>query len=527
MRIDWFVLELVIFKGSIFDIKIYFYLDWMRVIFLIVVSLISSWAFFYRKFYIEFEKKKVIFIVLTFLFVISIYLIVIRINLWIVLLGWDGLGLVSFFLVIYYQRDISYYSGIVTVLINRLGDIGIILSIYYIINFYSFDILIVLEDYANLFVVLLILGCFTKRAQFPFSSWLPLAIAAPTPISALVHSSTLVTAGVYIILRLNYIVKTDSVFTEYMILISLITMFIAGFIALFEVDIKKVIALSTLSQLGLIIIIALLGAEVMSFYHLLTHALFKALLFLCSGILIHNSLDTQDVRKFNLTYKINYLVMGVIIVCSLSLIGLPFLRGFYSKDYILEYVYIKNINIFFLLIVLLSTILTSVYSIRLLYLLGIIGKNSRVFLKMAKWESINWPLVSCYLFVLSLGRILGWILTGKLEIIYLTFSIKIINLFLIFIGIGLFIILIKTNNIKLVDYSLRILYITTFQGFFINKILNNIIYYSILSEFNLEQVLIKKNIELFNISFKYLLISKFIVFYRFIIVIVLLLLFFL
>merc|ERR1711984_45712 len=178
----------------------------------------------------------------------------------------------------------------------------------------------------KLFIFLIILSACTKRAQIPFSAWLPAAIAAPTPVSALVHSSTLVTAGVYLIIRLNYIFCSSSR-TNVLLFIGIITILLAGAAAIFEIDIKKVIALSTLSQLGVIIII-LGGMEpVLSFFHLLRHAYFKAILFICAGIIIHNIKDYQDIRKIRIILSNIPITIRVIIVANLSLCGLPFLRG--------------------------------------------------------------------------------------------------------------------------------------------------------------------------------------------------------
>jgi len=164
------------------------------------------------------------------------------------------------------------------------------------------------------------LGAFSKRAQFPFRAWLPIAIAAPTPISALVHSSTLVTAGVYLIIRFNWIIKNNRGVLILLLLLSLFTIFMSGLIALREIDIKKIIALSTLSQLGLIIFVVFVGNELISFFHLITHALFKAILFLCSGVLIHEFGGNQDIRSYKICVKINFLVVSVFflfVVCLL------------------------------------------------------------------------------------------------------------------------------------------------------------------------------------------------------------------
>merc|ERR1712033_108246 len=196
-------------------------------------------------------------------------------------------------------------------------------------------------------VLILALAGLTKRAQYPFSAWLPAAMAAPTPVSALVHSSTLVTAGVYLLVRFRIALDGSEV-QMVLLLLSRLTIFIAGLGANFEYDLKKIIALSTLSQLGVIISILCLGYANLAFFHLLRHALFKALLFICAGAVIHNIKDYQDVRVIGGLVSQIPLTTFCINLANLALCGRPFLAGFYSKDLILEIAFIRNINIFIL-----------------------------------------------------------------------------------------------------------------------------------------------------------------------------------
>lgn len=212
----------------------------------------------------------------------------------------------------------------------------------------------------------ILLGAVTKRAQIPFSAWLPMAMAAPTPVSALVHSSTLVTAGVYLIIRINNFYLGGALRMGLMY-ISICTIFMAGVGASLETDLKKIIALSTLSQLGVIIIILSVGYINLAFFHLLTHAIFKAILFLCAGVVIHGEGGSQDIRSMGLIYKLRPLVRMCMGLANLALSGFPFLSGFYSKDMLLEVVYMLNSNILLLTILCLATMLTILYSLRLSY----------------------------------------------------------------------------------------------------------------------------------------------------------------
>jgi NADH-ubiquinone oxidoreductase chain 5 len=203
---------------------------------------------------------------------------------------------------------------------------------------------------------------------------LPAAIAAPTPVSALVHSSTLVTAGVFLLIRFNFLL-VNRYFSYILIIIGIFTIILAGAAAINEIDIKKIIALSTLSQLGVIIITLGFQEPVLSFFHLLSHAYFKAILFICAGIIIHNIRDYQDIRKIRSISKNIPLTFRVLRVANLRLCGLPFLRGFYSKDLILECIIISDINLFNYILIMLGTILTVLYSLRISILLRISSRT--------------------------------------------------------------------------------------------------------------------------------------------------------
>jgi NADH-ubiquinone oxidoreductase chain 5 len=208
---------------------------------------------------------------------------------------------------------------------------------------------------------LVVLAAITKRAQIPFSAWLPAAIAAPTPISSLVHSSTLVTAGVYLIIRFNELLGIR----ELLFYLSVATIFISGLGANFETDIKKIIALSTLRQLGVMIISLSLGLVELAFFHLLIHALFKSLLFLCAGVYIHGFGDKQDIRSLGGVIECAPLTSFFFLGCSLALCGFPFMSGFYSKDLILEIFMMGNLNSLQFIFVIIATAFTVSYSLRL------------------------------------------------------------------------------------------------------------------------------------------------------------------
>nr|UDU84715.1 NADH dehydrogenase subunit 5 [Pyrgopsella youngi] len=356
-----------IFSWGSCDINMIFLFDWVSMMFLSFVLFISGSVFYYSGEYMEGEINLSRFIFLLAGFVGSMGLLIFSPNLVSILLGWDGLGLVSYCLVIYYQNYKSLNAGTLTVLSNRVGDVLILVAIVWMINFgdWSFISWIGKSNSFILVSFLIVLASLTKSAQIPFSAWLPAAMAAPTPVSSLVHSSTLVTAGIYLIIRLGWVY--DFWMNELLMIISVLTMFMAGLGACFEFDLKKIIALSTLSQLGLMMYSLSLGLVKVALFHLLMHALFKALLFMTAGCIIHGFKGWQDIRMMgNLMISLPY-ISSCFVISNLALSGMPFLSGFYSKDMILELSLMEELNLLSLFMLFLSTGLTVVYTFRLIY----------------------------------------------------------------------------------------------------------------------------------------------------------------
>nr|YP_010528878.1 NADH dehydrogenase subunit 5 [Scopula subpunctaria]UXW89750.1 NADH dehydrogenase subunit 5 [Scopula subpunctaria] len=415
-------------------------LDWMSLLFMMFVSLISSVVIYYSKSYMSSELNLMRFIILVLLFVFSMILLIISPNMISILLGWDGLGLVSYCLVIYYQNLKSYNAGMLTVLSNRIGDVLILMIISWMMNFGSWNYIFYLEFMKNDFCmkyigVMVILAAMTKSAQIPFSSWLPAAMAAPTPVSALVHSSTLVTAGVYLLIRFNLLL-VDTLFFKILLLISSLTMFMAGISANYEFDLKKIIALSTLSQLGLMMSILSMGMPLLAFFHLLTHAMFKALLFMCAGVVIHMMNDMQDIRfmgGISLYIPMTCLCMNI---SNMALCGIPFLAGFYSKDLILEMVSFSNFNFLIFLLYYISTGLTMFYTIRLTMYLMINDYNllSVYNLYDEDYTMVKSMLVLLFMSVVS-GSMLMWLIFYYPNMLYLPFNLKLMVIYVSFMGL--------------------------------------------------------------------------------------------
>nr|YP_004935151.1 NADH dehydrogenase subunit 5 [Kallima inachus]AES86221.1 NADH dehydrogenase subunit 5 [Kallima inachus] len=437
MLMEW---EIISFNSM--NIVMSILLDWMSLLFMMFVSLISSSVIFYSKSYMSSELNLNRFIILVLLFVFSMILLIISPNMISIFLGWDGLGLVSYCLIIYYQNMKSYNAGMLTALSNRIGDVMILMLISWMMNYGSWNYIFYLNfmsnDYSMKIIgILVILAAMTKSAQIPFSSWLPAAMAAPTPVSALVHSSTLVTAGVYLLIRFNMLL-VDMIFFKFLLLLSGLTMFMAGISANYEFDLKKIIALSTLSQLGLMMSILSMGMSDLAFFHLLTHAMFKALLFMCAGVLIHMMSDTQDIRYMGGISFYIPLTSLCLNISNLALCGLPFLAGFYSKDLILEMVSMSNLNLMIFFLYYMSTGLTMFYTIRLLFYLMINDYNLLVVYNLYDEDYVMLKSMFMLLFMsLTVGSFLSWMIFNYPYMIYLPFNLKMMVIYVVMIGLFL------------------------------------------------------------------------------------------
>nr|YP_054477.1 NADH dehydrogenase subunit 5 [Podura aquatica]AAT69339.1 NADH dehydrogenase subunit 5 [Podura aquatica] len=363
-------IEWEVFNMMTCSVEVIFLFDWMSCGFASTVCFISSMIMVYSSYYMADEVYVSRFVALVYLFVLSMLLLIYSPNILSVLLGWDGLGLVSYCLVIFYQTSKSAAAGMITVLTNRLGDIAILLSITWAVNLGGWNFMFLQLSLEGgswmmaLLTALLVFAAITKSAQIPFSAWLPAAMAAPTPVSALVHSSTLVTAGVYLLVRFHYTLG----FNLYLLILAVFTIFMSGVAAVFETDLKKVIALSTLSQLGVMMVTLSSGMVDLAFFHLVSHAMFKSLLFLCAGGFIHSNISIQDIRLMGGGLGLYMPLTSVMFLgSSLSLCGFPFLAGFYSKDLIIECFYGMESNFLIFFVLILATLLTFMYSFRLLF----------------------------------------------------------------------------------------------------------------------------------------------------------------
>nr|YP_009365214.1 NADH dehydrogenase subunit 5 [Spirula spirula]ARJ60731.1 NADH dehydrogenase subunit 5 [Spirula spirula] len=367
-------------SGSVeFDLVV----DWMSCSFSGLVCFISGCVMVFSMSYMKGDLNLFRFSLMVMLFVLSMNFLVFIPSLVSLLLGWDGLGLVSFCLVIYYQNSKSLAAGMLTVLMNRVGDCFVLGAISMTIVLGHWNMLCLWDFYGFVYVNLFIMiAGMTKSAQIPFSSWLPAAMAAPTPVSALVHSSTLVTAGVFLFIRFYSYLSSYYWFSTFMLYISIMTTIMSGVCALYEYDMKKIIALSTLSQLGVMMMSLGVGMPMLALFHLYTHAMFKALLFMCGGNIIHCFNGKQDMRQISNVSKLLPITSMFLNISNMALCGLPFLAGFYSKDLIIEGLAVGNMNLIIFMLGALGICLTVLYSLRFSFYIMWNNDSSSTYINM-------------------------------------------------------------------------------------------------------------------------------------------------
>nr|YP_010872856.1 NADH dehydrogenase subunit 5 [Pheidole pieli]WGV34044.1 NADH dehydrogenase subunit 5 [Pheidole pieli] len=428
-------LEWLMISVNSMNIEVMLLMDWISFLFISFIMMISAMIILYSYMYMMESKFMKRFIFLIMLFVLSMVLMIISPNIISIMFGWDGLGLVSYCLIIFYQNYSSYNSGMVTVLCNRVGDVGLLMVISLLMIKGGWNLMLYEED-SKLVMFMLLVAAITKSAQIPFSVWLPMAMAAPTPVSALVHSSTLVTAGVYLMIRFNKLLVSSEL-NSILFFLSVFTMFMSGLMANMEMDLKKIIALSTLSQLGLMMMILSLSLDMIAFYHLLVHAIFKSMLFMCAGIIIHLMMNNQDIRFLGNLKEMIPFVMMCFFIANLALCGFPFMAGFYSKDFIMELVYSMKLNSYVLIFVMISLMFTVSYSFRLIYYMFFGNVKFYSYLNVGENILMNISMLILSLLSIIIGSFLNWLFFFDYYLIFLSFEIKMLTLSMCIMGVAM------------------------------------------------------------------------------------------
>lgn len=327
-----------------------------------MIFIISLFVFNFINTYIYKEKNFKLFYIITVLFIFAILILIFSINLWTIIIGWEILGISSFYLIFFYNNNESWIRSIKTFLNNKIGDIFLLITIIILsINLINFNIIFFFN---NLIVIIFFIALITKRAQYPFITWLPLAIAAPTPISSLVHSSTLVTAGLYILLRYNFLFK-NLFYVNLFSNLCLFSILISRMKAINEKDIKKIIALSTLSQIRIIFFFLIINIKFLTFIYLCNHALFKSLIFVNIGILIIFNYRNQFNISINTFRRIKLYLISFKISC-LNLINLSFFSSYFIKENLIFNLYTINLNLLKFYLFLFNCYLTINYSLKFL-----------------------------------------------------------------------------------------------------------------------------------------------------------------